>query len=57
MPDKAIAFRMVTALTSLGTDPSREDSLKQTAIFYACREGNNEVIQYLVDIGKDYVNR
>jgi len=35
---------MVTTLTNLGVDAAKEDSLKQTPIFYACREGNNEVI-------------
>jgi len=57
VPDKAVAFNMVQLLVRLGVDPAKEDILKQTPIFYACREGNNDVIQYLVDVGKDYVNR
>ena len=48
---------MIKMLTDLGVDGAKEDSLKQTPIFYACREGNNEAIRYLVDGCKDYVNR
>lgn len=44
VPDKATAFNMLKMLTDLGVDGSKEDSLKQTPIFYACREGNNEAI-------------
>ena len=44
-------------LAEMGVEGVKEDSLKQTPIFYACREGNNAAIQYLVDVCKDYVNR
>lgn len=55
--DHNLAFRMIKALVDLGIDPTKEDSLKQTPLFYACREGNNEAITYLVSERKDNVNR
>ena len=57
VPDHQKAVAMVKMLTSMGVDGAKEDSLKQTPIFYASREGKNEVIEYLVNTCKDYVNR
>jgi len=52
-----LAFRMMKALVDLGISATREDSLKQTPLFYACREGNNQAVAYLVKDCRDNVNR
>ena len=44
VPDHAKAIKMIKMLTEMGADGAKEDSLKQSPIFYACREGNNEAI-------------
>ena len=56
-PDKDHAFKMLKVLIELGMDPIKEDSLKQTPIFYASREGNSQAIDFLVNQAGDYVNR
>lgn len=56
VPDKELAFKMIKVLVELGMDPIKEDSLKQTPIFYASREGNADAINYLCSKG-DSVNR
>ena len=56
VPDKELAFKMIKVLTEMGMDPIKEDSLKQTPLFYASREGNTEAINFLVAQG-DNVNR
>ena len=38
-------------LASLGVDPCKEDTLKQSPLFYASREGLTEVIDYLCTEG------
>lgn len=57
IPDKDLSLRMIKVLVDFGVDPKREDSLKQTPLFYIAREGNNKAIQYLcgdhhVDVNK-----
>ena len=57
IPDKELALRMIKMLVNFGVDPKREDSLKQTPLFYIAREGNTQAIQYLcgehhVDVNK-----
>ena len=39
--DKEVAFKMIKVLIDLGISPLKEDSLKQTPLFYAAREGFN----------------
>ena len=51
------SFRMIKLLSEMGVNPCTDDALKQTPIFYACREGNNTVVQFLVEEAKDNVNR
>ena len=50
------AFKMIKVLTELGVDPTREDTLKQTPLFYLCREGNAPAIDFLLARG-DNVSR
>ena len=57
IPDKDLAFKMIKVLIELGMDPIKEDSLKQTPIFYASREGNTEAIDFLCNQCGDSVNR
>lgn len=35
----------------MGVNPAQPDALNQTALFYASREGHNNVIEYLVKQG------
>ena len=48
---------MINVLVEMGIDPVREDSLKQTPLFYAAREGNAKVIDFLCSQSPDIVNR
>lgn len=48
---------MIQLLVQMGADPVREDSLKQTPLFYACREGNTKAIAFLISDGRDNINR
>ena len=48
---------MINVLVELGIDAVREDSLKQTPLFYAAREGNAKVIDFLCAQKGDIVNR
>ena len=48
---------MVKVLVELGMDPIKEDSLKQTPLFYASREGNSQVIDFFCNQCGDSVNR
>ena len=48
---------MIKVLTEMGISPLTDDSLKQTPIFYASREGNNLAVQFFVEEWKDNVNR
>ena len=56
-PDKEVAFKMIKVLIDLGMDPIKEDSLKQTPLFYASREGNVQAIEFLCNQAGDDVNR
>lgn len=57
VPDKDIAFEMLRVLVEeFGVDPLKEDTLKQTPMFYAAREGNSKIISLLVARG-DVLNR
>ena len=57
IPDKEVALRMIKALASVGVSPMKEDSLKQTPLFYAAREGFNQAIDYYCNERGDSVNR
>ena len=35
----------------MGVDPQHRDSLKQTPLFYAARDGKLQIIQFLIDQG------
>jgi len=48
---------MVKVLVEMGVDPLKEDALKQTPIFYAAREGNEAVINYLISRGVEDLNK
>ena len=48
---------MISVLVEMGIDPVKEDSLKQTPLFYAAREGNAKVIEFLCSQKGDIVNR
>lgn len=55
VPDKETAFTMFKVLVDeFGVDPQKEDSLKQTPIFYAAREGNTDIITFLASRGQDF---
>lgn len=49
--DQELALKMMKVLVDLGVDPNKEDTLKQIPIFYAAREGNNNLISYLISLG------
>lgn len=44
---------MLTKLVDMGVDPTREDSLKQTGLFYAVRDNNSKIVAYLLSKGCD----
>lgn len=50
-------YRMVKALSDLGCDPLFNDSLKQTPLFYASRDGNNQIINFIVNERHEDVNK
>lgn len=55
--DPEQSLKMIKMLRSLGVDPTKEDTLKQSPLFYASREGLTEVIDYLCTEGANQVNR
>jgi len=55
--DTEISLKMIKVLVELGVDPKKEDTLKQTALFYASREGLTDAISYLCTTGGVEVNR
>ena len=57
IPNHELSFRMIKVLAEMGVSPCTDDTLKQTPLFYACRDGNNLAVQYLIEEGKDNVNR
>ena len=55
--DHLLGFRMTKALTELGCDPLFNDALKQTPLFYAARDGNTQIINYIVNEMHEDVNK
>jgi ankyrin repeat protein len=55
LKDQVKAIRLVNYFISHGVDPAQEDGLKQIPLFYATREGHNELIDLLVN-NKSNVN-
>lgn len=55
--DHSLGFRMTKALTELGCDPLFNDALKQTPLFYAARDGNTQIINYIVNEMHEDVNK
>lgn len=55
--DQELALKMVKVLIELGVDPQKEDTLKQKPIFYAAREGNIALINFLISLGSEDLNR
>ena len=55
--DQELALKMVKVLIELGVDPQKEDTLKQKPIFYAAREGNIALINFLMSLGSEDLNR
>ena len=51
--DEEAAIRMLTHLLEQGVDPLQKDTLKQTPLFYAAKDGKTKVLQFLVDQGID----
>ena len=49
--DPEQSLKMIKMLRTLGVDPTKEDTLKQSPLFYASREGLTEVIDYLCTEG------
>ena len=47
------ALKMCHLLIEMGVNPIKEDLLKQSPLFYAVREGNNQVVKLLIDKGAD----
>ena len=52
-----LALKMLKVLVELGVDPHKEDTLKQTPIFYAAREGNSALVDYFISLGREDLNR
>lgn len=50
------AVRMARVLKELGVKPDQPDTLNQTALYYACREGKNQLVDFLVQEGGCNVN-
>ncbi|CDW71912.1 bromodomain containing protein [Stylonychia lemnae] len=51
IPDDARSVQMVQVLKQLGVSPSQPDTLSQTALYYAAREGKNQLCDYLIENG------
>ena len=49
--DPELSLKMIRMLVSLGLEPTKEDTLKQSPLFYASREGLTNVIDYLLTEG------
>ena len=47
--DEEASIKMMTELIENGVEPHHRDSLKQTPMFYAARDGKLKVIQFLID--------
>ena len=44
---------MVKYLVNQGVDPLIMDSLNQTVLFYACRDGKPQLVHYFLELGCD----
>ncbi len=51
--DHAKASRLVQFFLDQGVDPLQEDNLKQLPLFYAVREGHNDIIDLLIQRRSD----
>lgn len=51
--DENASLEMARILTEMGVKASQPDTLNQTALYYASREGHNRVIDFLVKNGCD----
>jgi ankyrin repeat protein len=51
-----LATRTARVLKELGVKPEQPDTLNQTALYYASREGKNQLVDYLVTEGNCNVN-
>ena len=49
--DEAVSLKMVEYLLTQGVDPTVNDTLNQTALFYASREGKPSLLETLVARG------
>lgn len=47
---------MARVLRELGVKPDQPDNLNQTPLFYAAREGKNQLVDFLVNEGSCKVN-
>lgn len=51
IPSEAMAIQFMTNLIESGVDLHQRDNLKQTPLFYACRDGKIKLVQFLIDQG------
>jgi len=47
------SLKMLKVLQEMGVNCAKIDNLNQTPLYYAAREGNNKVIEYLIANGCD----
>ena len=59
VPDKELAFEMIRMLVvDFGVNPTKADTLKQTPLFYAAREGNAKIVAFLCEVSRgENINR
>jgi ankyrin repeat protein len=51
IPDDAHSVMMARVLKNLGVNPSQNDNLSQTPLYYASREGKNQLCEFLIENG------
>jgi ankyrin repeat protein len=51
VPDDSHSLQMARALKDMGVNPTQPDTLNQTTMYYASREGKNQLIDFLVENG------
>lgn len=51
IPEDAHAVKMAKVLKEMGVNPAQADTLNQTTLYYASREGKNQLVDFLVENG------
>ena len=49
--DDAHAVRMAKVLKEMGVNPAQPDTLNQTTMYYCCREGKIQLLEFLIENG------